>query len=798
MAYEFNFNLAEALMAVGRFEDASARYNMVAFADLNSFPVYRADIDTIGMSAAEIERMRTEGAARTSPINISQGDAGWGAVVALDTLRKVEIAQRDLNSQQAYALPITRRLLTTISEFQQRFPQDGKAAEALYAAASIHFDGSNYVESISMSHRILAAYGTADTAMWRQATKLAADSYTRNEQFDEGIAKYDALIARTRNNAELLQTYVDLAAAAIFQKASRMRDRRQISPAAAEFRTIVARYPNSTVAPLGWFEAAVTYEGADSAAQAAQIFREFPTRFPRHELVQRAFVRSGENFAKAEMFVEAGQIMRQGAQTVNQAEFSIGALGVAAGYFKSAGQLETVGDMYNEIYRMFPTDPQAPQALYNAGLAYEEAKNFRRAIEVYTILGTRYVESEFAPSGYFSIGLAYEQMGDFVKMAEAFVSYARRFTSNRDSQMKALNRAGRAFLELNRTAEAEENFLLATQIFARFRESDALSNEDGAVAFFNLAEIYRARFEQITLTGRNQREVEAAAKRKQEAFQQLAETYMNAAALAIAEWTIRSIHSVGLASKSYATAFRNQTLFGNSDVQMGTRIQLLSGGVHQFYDEAITNFARAVQFAREAGIQATFVSDAEMQLSQMWFMKGYAFQEAGTMVRNTPMPRGLDEEEEMAFIDMVEEFYMNFVKQALPVFVSSIDNLSALFIGKNEWTDSIQARIGILAAELELAGFSFGEISQAEVDLNVERAQARADGRFVVITAAELARREARTEHEQAMSAIGSIVASNMTVSEKLSSLASRRTTAERSMAQETARITELRTRLGL
>jgi hypothetical protein len=364
--------------------------------------------------------------------------------------------------------------------------------------------------------------------------------------------------------------------------------------------------------------------------------------------------------------------------------------------------------------------------------------------------------------------------------------------------MKALNRAGGAFRDLGRMPESEENFLLATQIFARFRESDALSNEDGAIAFFNLAEIQRSRFEQMTLTGRNQRDVEAAARRKQESFQQLAETYMSAAALAIAEWTIRSIQSVGLASKAYADAFRNQTLFGNNDVQMGTRIQILSGGVHQFYDEAITNFARAVQFAREAGIQASFVNDAELYLSQMWFMKGYAFQEAGTMVRNTPMPRGLDEEEEMAFIDMVEEFYLNFVKQALPVFVNSIDNLTALFVGKNEWTDSIQGRIGILAAELEIAGFSFGEIAQAEVDLNAERAQARADGRFVVITAAELARREARSEHDQAMMAINSIVASNMTVSEKLSSLASRRTNAERATAQEAARITELRRQLGL
>ena len=791
MVYEFRYNLAEAYMATGQFERAAQNYDFVASADLRAYPVFRAEIDTIGMEASDIEKARAANVSKTSPVNISQSDAGFNAIVALDTLRKLEIARGNLTPQQAYALPITTRFINYIRNYQQRFPTSENAAEVLFLAATVHFDGGNFREAISTSQMLLSAYGR-DTSMFRRATKLSADSYVMDGQFELGIALYDTLIARTPATSPDRQIYIDLGAAAIFQKAEGLRRNRQVVAAVGEFQRIASKYPASQVAPAGWFEAAVTYEEADSAVAAARVFLELHRRFPKSDLVERSFVRAAENYLKVNDFMNAAAAMRLAGETISNPEFAIGAFGKAADHFRSAGEFTLAGDMYYQIFRRFPTDPATPKALYNAGLLYEEGQNYTRAIEVYTILGTRYADSEFAPSGYFSIGLVYERMGDMPKMAAAFVEYARRFTSNRDSQIKALNKAGEAFRKMGDDAKAEENFRLATQVFTRFRESDALSPEDGAKAFFNLGEILRERFEAIKLTGRTQRDIDAAAKRKADAFQPVIEAYMSAAGMAIAEWTIRSIFAIGLTAKNYAADVRAQTILGREDVRMGTQVRILSETVHPIYEEAITNFARAVSLAREAGIRADYVREAEMYLMQTWFLKGYAFEEAGDILRNAPIPSGMDEEEEMAYIDALEEFYIGFVQRAFPVYEMGIANAVGLFIGQNVWTDTIQSHMRLLAA-----GFGIEAGDLASIDLNVKVAEARADGRFVEHSAADLARRQAETDYQQALAAINNVMASAYSVDERLSALASRRINADRARMEEESRIAELRRRLA-
>lgn len=790
--FEYRYNVAEAYMSTGHFEKAATSYDFVASADLKTYPVYRAEIDTLGSEADAIEKAKAANTSKTSPVNISQSDAGFNAIAALDTLRKVEIAKGNLTPEQAYALPITARFIDYIKSYQQKFPDSENASEVLFLAASVHFDGGNFKEAVAVSLSLISAYGKADTAMFRRATKLAADSYVKDNQFELGIAFYDTLISRTPNTSENYQIYVDLGAAAIFQKASDYRTNKQVTQAVNEFKRIATKYPTSQVADDGWFEAAVTFEEADSAVSAANVFVELATIFPKSDLVERSFVRAAENFAKVNDYTNAGATMKKAAEFVNKPEFSIGAFSKASDYFKLAKDYTAAGDMYYEVYRRYPTDGSVPLALYNSGLLYEEGQNFVKAIEVYTILGTKYADSEYAPSGYFSIGLVYERMGDMQRMATAFVDYAKKFTSNRDSQVKALVKAGIAFKELGNDAEAENNLRLATQVFTKFRESDALSTEDGAKAFFNLAEILRVRFESIKLTGKTQREIDAAAKRKSEAFQPVIENYMQAASMAIAEWTIRSIYSIGLTAKNYAADVREQTLIGKDDVRLGTQIKILSETLHPIYEEAISNLAKAVSLARESGIKADYVKEAELLLMQTWFLKAYAFEEAGSILRNSPIPDGLDEEEEMAYIDALEEYYANYVQAAFPVYEMGIQNAMGLFIGKNVWTDTIQTHMSILSIE-------FGVESQlASMDLNAEQAKARVEGRFVEVSAASAAIKQAESDYQQALSAIGSIVASNVSIDDKLSSLASRRANAERSKLEEEAKIEELKNKLGL
>jgi hypothetical protein len=103
-----------------------------------------------------------------------------------------------------------------------------------------------------------------------------------------------------------------------------------------------------------------------------------------------------------------------------------------------------------------------------------------------------------------------------------------------------------------------------------------------------------------------------------------------------------------------------------------------------------------------------------------------------------------------------------------------------------------------LAAGLEASGFEVGELAETSINLDAEVAKARAEGRFVEVSAADVARKQAGVDHEQALSAINNVLAGSMSVGDKLSSLASRKANAERAIMDEEAKIAALKATLGL
>ncbi|MBN1128158.1 MAG: tetratricopeptide repeat protein, partial [Chitinispirillaceae bacterium] len=88
--YEFRYNIAEIYGALGDCERAAENYDYVAMQDMTKFPAYKPLIDTIGMDQEEIEKVKKK--ADQGPVLISQEDAGYNVIVALDNCRKKAIA----------------------------------------------------------------------------------------------------------------------------------------------------------------------------------------------------------------------------------------------------------------------------------------------------------------------------------------------------------------------------------------------------------------------------------------------------------------------------------------------------------------------------------------------------------------------------------------------------------------------------------------------------------------------------------------------------------------------------------
>jgi len=83
--FEYKYNVAEIYQSLGDCDKAAENYNFVAMQDLSTYPAYVSDVDTLGMDAEELEKLKAAKGDKTNPIAISQEDAGFNTIVALET-----------------------------------------------------------------------------------------------------------------------------------------------------------------------------------------------------------------------------------------------------------------------------------------------------------------------------------------------------------------------------------------------------------------------------------------------------------------------------------------------------------------------------------------------------------------------------------------------------------------------------------------------------------------------------------------------------------------------------------------
>lgn len=783
--YEYHYNAAEAYATLGKYSEAADYYDFVASADLSTYPAFQQQVDTIGISAEEQEQQKQ--ADKSSPVDISQMDAGFNAIFSLDTLRKMKLVESTLEGAAAYQLPETQRFLTYSKNYQQSFPESKDAPEVLLLVADVMFEGEDYLKTIAECDKVVLTYGITNTDVFTRATKLKADAYTQSNQFDLAVATYDTLLARTDNTTEEYGDYVNLSAASMFLKATALRTASNNAAAAGVFKAISEKYPQSSVVDKAWFEAGASLEADSNWAEAANVFAELPRRFAESELAMRSFGRAGEDYVKAGMYTEAGTIMETAAKNVSDTAFAIGSLAKSAEYFKEAGNLPKSADMFYLAYQMFPAAENTPLALYNAGLGYEEAKLFEKAIEVYQILGNKYPENSFASEGVYSIGFCYQEMDEQQKMADAFVYYADKFPTDRPKQINALLLATEAYQEMEQLEDAEAYVSLAIDVFERYQERDAISASVGAKGYYIYGELNRRKLENIKLTGNSPAAVQSRLDTKVEALGPVLESYAEAIKLGVEEWTFKSTYSIGMVYVNFAGDLRAQKLFGSREEQIAAKIGLVSG-LEQYYVKAQEKLAWNISTAEQQGISNEYVRLSEVAFMEMGYRKGRLLEEVGEIFRDAPIPSGLTADEEMYYREALDEKYYMALDAALPKYEEAMQYGVEMHVGRNEWSDSTLERIEYIDPTSMMM----------TIDLDAEKeAYLVASGKALGTIEEQIAA-QVKRELDLALADIAAVVNSDMSVDDKIARLQSLEMTAMRSITEEDILISKYKETLGL
>ena len=176
--YEFKYNLAEIYGSLGDCKQAAENYDYVATQDMSKFPPFKRDVDTLGMDQDQAEKMKSEKGVSL----ISQEDAGYNVVVALDNCRKKAMATGNVTPEQAYALPETKQLLDYSEKFQARFSKSANAPEVLFIAGSIHFSAKAYDNAILVFKKIIANFPASP--MNDKAQRMLANCYSSTGQYE--------------------------------------------------------------------------------------------------------------------------------------------------------------------------------------------------------------------------------------------------------------------------------------------------------------------------------------------------------------------------------------------------------------------------------------------------------------------------------------------------------------------------------------------------------------------------------------------------------------------------------------
>jgi tetratricopeptide (TPR) repeat protein len=777
--YEFKYNIAEIYNTMRQYENAASAYDFVASQDLAKFPEYIPDFDTAGLDQDELERLKKE--TKQGPRSISQEDAGYNAIVALDNARKQEIAKKGITEEQAFSLPVTKKFLEYIPSFAQRFPQSNNAADVMYLAGNVYYSAKAYDNAIREFQYIINTYPT-----WKdvgKALRMLANSYANSGNYDLAMSKYRELLAKQKPGTAEYSEVVDLVAGAMFKKADGMKASGNLIGAADAYKSIFTSYPASKVADRGWFEAAVCYELAGNKEQAAVAFAELGVKFVNSDLREKAFVRAAENYKSLEKWEEAAQVFITAANTIKKAEFAIPSLSSASECYQKVKKFDLAGRTFELIYERYASDPKTPQALYNAGLIFEKGQHYESAIKVYTILATRFVSSEFAAEAQFSIGLCYEKMNNYDKVIEVFGQYAKNFTTDRYKQVQSLVKAGDAAYKIKRVDEAQRNYQLASVVFKEYGKKSDIDINTVARAYYMDGQIIYDKFNAIQLDGRTEKIVQDNVKEKTRILAEAAKPLAKAIELGVEEWTVKATYKIGMGFVDMAQAVANQKLFGSNEQKIASKIRILSS-LEKYYQHAQEYFYKNIDWSYEQGVKGEYVDSSKSRFLEMMYRKGDILEEVGRAFKSAPVPDGLSEEEQLAYRELLEEKMLEAMDASLPKYEEGMKAASQLGIPNSPWLEKIKERISAINPSSEVLAITITERVSKQSSGEQSSAAQRSQKQGVS--------QEALQELERSLRRIRNIMEMSISVSDKITQLNRIEREAQRNIIMEEGRIKEL------
>ena len=294
-------------------------------------------------------------------------------------------------------------------------------------------------------------------------------------------------------------------------------------------------------------------------------------------------------------------------------------LGVAA---YAAGEYERAGRAFRRLALVFADDPRAPEAHYNAGLAWERMGEYLWALSHYERLLDVYQGKDWRDVAFRAAEALYH-LEDFGRAAELLHSVAEAEGVSMPERIEALVKEGVCLLELGEDEAAEQRLRRAVGRYhiERRRSEVALDDFYPAQGQFFLGEVYRLRFERARLdpASGDQRTLAEDLEHKAELLLSAQGHYLRAIRIGHPKWATAAGFQIG---RLYEELF-DQMVHASMPPELDGAAErlayrdLLSERVRVLLGKAMTAYERTLAAAERTGVKGAWRARVEASLERV-------------------------------------------------------------------------------------------------------------------------------------------------------------------------------------
>jgi TolA-binding protein len=454
----------------------------------------------------------------------------------------------------------------------------------------------------------------------------------------------------------------------------------------------VELFPNDPDLPEILFRQGRLYYDRRIYDPAVRLFGQLLERFPQSrfaapagELILDSFNRA-QDYANIEQWARrlktAPAFQNADAQRrlnglIIQAVFKVGE------QLAQRGQHREAADAYFRAAEEFPNDPRAKEAYSNAGVERQRAGDLAGAAEAYDRLIERFPGDRIAADGCWRAAQMYESIAQFREAARYYETYSERFPQGEHSADAAYN----AVLLRVTAGDNDAGVAAGRRFIERYPRHESVNE---VYFFIGRAQEAAEDFDDAAATYRNFTQRTRDLDLQVEATTRLAQVLIRDGQRQAGDRALEDAVRIGKRNQSrlqqglyYAAQARymqgDQVLAEFEAIPLDGEISTLRDRLQrkaQLLQRAATIYADVVSFN-----VAEWVTAALFQI-------GRSYELFATALRDRPVPEGLSEEEEQAYLDQLAEFIVPMEDQALQAFEGGYQRAIELRIF-NRWTASL-------------------------------------------------------------------------------------------------------------